>query len=83
MELLSKDLHEVVLVTCAKKQDVYLTSVCTLYSHKLSVSSCSNYPIPPLGEWDFVVWLRVHSYYYSLPCSKQWLISHKIFKLSQ
>ena len=43
-----------------------------------------HYPIPPLGEWDFVVvWFRVHYYYYSLPCSKQWLISHKVFKLSQ
>ena len=40
---LSKDLYEVVLVKCDKKQDVYLTSICTLFSHKLSVSSCSTF----------------------------------------
>ena len=81
------------------EESAYHVSFEYLWSHLSLHSACSStcqaiilttyshftyYPIPPLGEWDFVVvWFRVHYYYYSLPCSKQWLISHKVFKLSQ
>ena len=65
----------------------YLLLLFLCFDHSLPLILslfCYLLSIPPLGEWDFVVvWFRVHYYYYSLPCSKQWLISHKVFKLSQ